>query len=70
MDLNQEICYLKNTLKHLELEQIKKDNETINTLIYIVKDGKEKFNNLDQDSKDITLFLEKVLDIVLRLKQE
>jgi len=37
--------------------------------MFIVKDGKEKYNHLDQDSKEITLFLEKILDIVIRLKE-
>jgi hypothetical protein len=34
--------------------------------MFIVKDGKEKYN---YHSKEITLFLEKILDIVIRLKE-
>lgn len=66
---NEYINDLTKTLNSLEEQQNKKDEENIETLRYIVADGKNKFNELDDTTKNVILFFELILDIIVRLKE-
>lgn len=66
---NEYINDLTKTLNILQEQQNKKDEENIETLRYIVADGKNKFNELDDTTKNVILFFELILDIIVRLKE-